>query len=154
MAQPPAPLTLGGPPSVLYTQSGRNKDGFNEPRGLVSGGELFGYHPKPGGSADLNNHLFGEMNELPPGFECDAPPEGCYSPSEQYWTIRPRAGYKYDAQRDWLCIGGPGVDGIEFGILRGRHGVFAYYPVGGEYVLKAASATELFRAWVSREISV
>ncbi len=57
------------------------------------------------------------MNQLPPGFECDAPPEGCYSPSEQYWTIRPRAEYKYDAGREWFCIGGPGVDGIEFGLM-------------------------------------
>jgi hypothetical protein len=94
------------------------------------------------------------MNELPPGFECDAPAEGCYSPSEQYSIILPRAEYKYDAQRGWLCIGGPGVDGIEFGILRGRKGVFAYYPIRGDYVLKAASATELFRRWVSGEINV
>jgi hypothetical protein len=97
---------------------------------------------------------FGKMNELPPGFECDAPAEGCYSPSEQYSIILPRAEYKYDAQRGWLCIGGPGVDGIEFGILRGRKGVFAYYPIRGDYVLKAASATELFRRWVSGEINV
>jgi hypothetical protein len=94
------------------------------------------------------------MNSLPPGFECDAPEEGCYSPTEQYWTIRPRAEYKYDAERGWLCIGGPGVDGIEFGLLRGRRGVFAFYPIGGEYFLKATSATELFRGWLRGEIRV
>jgi hypothetical protein len=94
------------------------------------------------------------MSDLPQGFECDAPPEGCYSSTEQYWTIRPRAEYKYDAQRDWLCIGSPGVDGIEFGLLRGRSGVFAYYPTEDRYVLKAASATELFSGWVSGAVTV
>ena len=94
------------------------------------------------------------MNDLPPGFECDAPEEGCYSSNEQHWTIRPRADYKYDFERGWLCIGGPGVDGIEFGLLHGREGVFAYYHIEGEYVHKAASATELFRGWLSGEIRV
>ena len=94
------------------------------------------------------------MSGLPPGFECDAPEEGCYSPAEQYWTIRPRAEYEYDAERRWLCIGGPGVDGIEFGLLQGRPGIFAYYPIGEEYMLKATTATELFRGWLNGEIRV
>ena len=94
------------------------------------------------------------MSGLPPGFECNAPEEGCYSPVEQYWTIRPRVEYKYDAERGWLCIGGPGVDGIEFGHLQGRPGIFAYYPIGDEYMLKAATATELFSGWLNGEISV
>ena len=94
------------------------------------------------------------MNELPPGFECDAPPEGCYSPSGQHWTIVPRTEYNYDAERGWLRIGGPGVDRIEFGLLRGREGVFAYYPIEGEYVLKAASATELIAGWLGGTIKV
>jgi hypothetical protein len=94
------------------------------------------------------------MSELPSEFDCDAPPEGWYSEAEQYWTIRPRAEYSYDPQRRWLCVGGPGVDGIEFGLLQGRRGVFAYYPISGEYVLKAASVSELVRGWRSGEITV
>jgi hypothetical protein len=94
------------------------------------------------------------MTELPPGFECDAPPEGCYSKAEHQWTIRPRVEYKYDAQRRWLCIGGPGVDGIEFGLLKGQKGVFAYYPIDGQYVFKASTATELISRWLSGAITV
>jgi hypothetical protein len=94
------------------------------------------------------------MSELPPGFECNAPAEGCYSPTDQYWIIRPRVEYRYDAERDWLFIGGPGVDGIEFGVLRGRKGVFAYYPIEDDYVLKAASAAELFRDWLTGKVTV
>ena len=94
------------------------------------------------------------MSELPPGFDCDAPTEGCYSPSECYWAIRPRDQYRYDAERGWLSIGGPGVDGIEFGLLRDRRGVFAFYPVSGENVWKADSATRLMSGWMSGEIKV
>ena len=46
------------------------------------------------------------------------------------------------------------MDGIEFGLLLGRKGVFAYYPITGEYEWKAASATALFRGWTSGEIVV
>lgn len=94
------------------------------------------------------------MSGLPPGFECDAPLEGCYSEAEHYWTIRPRSEYRFDAKRGWLSIGGPGVDGIEFGLLQGRKGIFAYYPITGEYVLKAASACELFSGWLSGAIKI
>lgn len=105
-------------------------------------------------TAGASTLTFGGMSELPPGFECNAPIEGCYSPAERYWTILPRAEYRYDAERGWLCIGGPGVGGIEFGVLRDRKGVFAYYPIDNEYLLKAASATDLFTGWWSGEIKV
>ena len=45
------------------------------------------------------------MSDLPEGFECDAPPEGCYSSTERNWTMRLRAEYKHDAEGDWLCVG-------------------------------------------------
>jgi hypothetical protein len=94
------------------------------------------------------------MSELPPGFNCDAPEEGYYSPLEQNWTIRPRKEYRYDILKGWLCIGCPGVDSIEFGLLQGREGVFAYYPIEGTYILKAGSATELMQGWLSGAIRV
>jgi hypothetical protein len=87
------------------------------------------------------------MSDIPPGFDCDAPAEGHYSQHEQYWTVRPRSEYRYDSKRGWLCIGGPGTDGIEFGLLQGRKGVFAYYPISGEYVLKASTVTDLINGW-------
>ena len=94
------------------------------------------------------------MNELPPGFECNAPAEGCFSPTDQYWIIRPLAEFRHDEERGWLCIGGPGVDGIEFGVLREKEGVFAHYPIEDEFVWKAASAKHLFTGWLSGEITV
>jgi hypothetical protein len=97
---------------------------------------------------------FGDMSTLPPEFDCDEPPEGCYSQTEHYWTIRPRSEYTHDAQRGWLCIGGPGVDGIEFGLLRDQRGVFAYYPITGEYVRKADSVAQLMSGWLSGDITV
>jgi hypothetical protein len=94
------------------------------------------------------------MNDLLDGFDCDAPPEGYYSGAEQCWTIRPRIEYTYDTQRGWLWIGGPGVDGIQFGLLKGRKGVFAYYPIGGDYVWKADSVSKLMVGWMNGEITV
>ncbi len=94
------------------------------------------------------------MNALPTGFDCDAPSEGFYSELERCWTIRPRQEYQYDAGRGWLCIGGPGVDGIEFGLLQNKHGVFAYYPISNEYVWKADSVSLLIEGWISGEITV
>lgn len=94
------------------------------------------------------------MNALPLDFDCDGPSEGFYSESEQYWTIRPRREYHYDAGRDWLCIGGPGVDGIEFGLLLNKNGVFAYYPMSNQYVWKADSVSLLIAGWISGEITV
>ena len=96
----------------------------------------------------------GHMGDLPAGFQCDAPPEGFYSEAEQYWTIRPRSEYRYDPESGWLCIGGPGVDGIEFGLRQGQAGVFAYYPITGEYDWKAASVSELIRGWLGGQISI
>jgi hypothetical protein len=94
------------------------------------------------------------MTEVPPGFECDAPAEGYYSQAEQFWTIRPRSEHRYDSKRGRLCIGGPGVDGIEFGLLQGRRGVFAYYPISGEYVLKSATVADLIAGWLSGAVNV
>ncbi len=48
MPQAPAPLTLGGSPSTLYTSAGRNKVGLDEPRGFGGGREMFADHSKAG----------------------------------------------------------------------------------------------------------
>jgi hypothetical protein len=95
-----------------------------------------------------------DMSELMPGFDCDAPPEGYYSQTDQYWIIRPRNKYRYDTQKDCLYIGGPGVDGIEFSLLKGRKGVFAYYPISGDFIWKAGSVTLLINGWLSGDITV
>ena len=93
------------------------------------------------------------MTEIPDGLDLhDAPPEGYYSDYIQYWVIRPQAEWEYDAEREWLCLGGPGVDGLEFGIRKGQAGVFAYYPIDDDYVQKAPSVPELIRGLLDGSI--
>jgi hypothetical protein len=95
------------------------------------------------------------MNEIPEGFDLnDAPGDGFYSTIEQYWTISPRSEWKHDPERQWICLGGPGVDRIEFGVRKGIPGVFAYYPTEDDYVFKAALVSELIRNWCDGTISV
>ena len=92
---------------------------------------------------------------MPNGFDVpDAPVDGFYSTVEQYWTIRPPSEWEHDPDRSWLCLGGPGVDGIEFGVRKNTPGVFAYYPIDDDYVLKADSVPELIRGWRDGTITV
>ena len=94
-------------------------------------------------------------NRIPADFDVlGAPVEGFYSELEQYWTIRPQAEWVYHPDRQWLCLGGPGVDGIEFGVQKGVAGVFAYYPLEGDCLLKADSVPELIRGWCEGTITV
>lgn len=95
------------------------------------------------------------MNIIPDDIDLhNAPKEGFYSESEYYWTIRQETEWEYDPNREWLCLGGPGVDGIEFGIRRGFAGVFAYYPIEDRYELKAESVPDLIEGWCEGRIKV
>ncbi len=85
---------------------------------------------------------------------CDAPDNGFYSASDEYWIIRPNHEWEHDSNREWLCVGGPGVDGIEFGYLKGKSGIYAYYPIVDEYSFLADSADELIKGWIESRITV
>ena len=77
-----------------------------------------------------------------------------FSSADQYYIIRPSSEWVYSKERSWLCIGGPGVDGIEFGIKMHECGVYAYYPIDNEYTLMADLAEHLYEQWISGKISV
>ena len=101
--------------------------------------------------------MFGEKNMIvdPKCFKSvDAPVEGYFSEEEQYRIIQPEGEWEYAPARKWLKLGGPGVDGIEFGYLEGKSGVFAYYPIDEEFVHIANSASELLRGWANGTITV
>ncbi|MFC7339685.1 hypothetical protein ACFQY0_21045 [Haloferula chungangensis] len=83
-----------------------------------------------------------------------APIEGVFSDAVQYWLIRPIEEWLQDSNRDWTCIGGPGVDGIEFGVLDGSEGVHAYFPIEGEYRRLAGDVPTLIDEWEAGRIVV
>lgn len=61
-----------------------------------------------------------------------------------------------DESKDWLIIGHPGVDGIEFRVKAdlSDNTVYAFYPMDNEYIKVADSVDHLILKWKAREISV
>ena len=53
-----------------------------------------------------------------------------------------------------LVIGYAGTDGIEFCYREHHHGVWAYYPIDKEFVLKANSLVELVKGYLNSSILV
>jgi hypothetical protein len=69
--------------------------------------------------------------------------EGCWDEGAHCWYIEPAERVHEDSSREFLVIGRPGVDGIKWGYRKGRHGIWAYYPIEDEFVIFADSASEL-----------
>jgi hypothetical protein len=71
----------------------------------------------------------------------------------QYWYIEPAQQIYEDPDRQFLVIGGPGVDGILWGYRHGQSGVWAH-PIDGEFVWLAPTAEALLRGWLTGTITV
>jgi hypothetical protein len=80
--------------------------------------------------------------------------EGIFSEVGQYWLVQPIEEWLQDPDRDWTCIGGPGVDGIEFGVLDWSEGVYAYFPIDGDYRRLAKDVPTLIDEWEAGRIAV
>jgi hypothetical protein len=87
-------------------------------------------------------------------FECALAQSGWFDESGEYWYIEPATRVTEDADVGLLVIGGPGVDGILWGYRKAMPGVWAYYPIDGEFVWLAESATALRQGYASGEITV
>lgn len=82
------------------------------------------------------------------GFDVTTLPEhGYFSERDQYWILAPVL--EWSLRGDWLAVGGPGVDGIEWAVRRGQPGLFAFYPIDQEFVAVAESAHDLITRWTS-----
>ena len=82
------------------------------------------------------------------------PADGYYSPTEQYWLVRPKDDWAVRDNGRWLEIGGPGVDGISWALKRGENGVFAYYPIENLFLWKAKDVESLLVGWRDGDITV
>jgi hypothetical protein len=81
------------------------------------------------------------------------PASGYYSELDQFWILRPVLEWVLHEEEAWLDVGGPGCDGIAWALRRGQDGVFAYYPIGGEFVWKAVDAPSLIWGWQDGKIT-
>ena len=80
--------------------------------------------------------------------------QGWWDEESQYWYIEPAPRVHEDIAREFLIIGGPGVDGIEWGYRRRHQGLWAHYPIDDEFVLLAGSTSELREGYLSGRITV
>jgi hypothetical protein len=55
---------------------------------------------------------------------------------------------------DFLVMGRPGVDGIEFGYRRGKHGIWAYYPMEDRFARVAKTTADLIDVYTSSRMKL
>jgi hypothetical protein len=79
---------------------------------------------------------------------------GWWDSEGQCWYIDRAENIREDPLRDFLIIGRPGVDGIEWGYRRGRSGIWAHYPVEGDFRLVADSVSALRGGYGSGRVTV
>jgi hypothetical protein len=65
-----------------------------------------------------------------------------------------RTTVREDPSRDFLIVGRPGVDGIEWGYRRGYVGTWAHYPVARDFRLLADSISALRDGYTSGRVKV
>jgi hypothetical protein len=77
-----------------------------------------------------------------------------FCPDSEVDVVLPSKSIIADETGDWLIIGWPGVDGIQFRMQNGSFDetVYAYYPYDDEHVKIAESAADLIQKWKSGDI--
>ncbi|MCD6065325.1 MAG: hypothetical protein K0S33_151 [Bacteroidetes bacterium] len=75
--------------------------------------------------------------------------EPYYCEDAQIDVILPADRFYTDPSGDYLVIGYPGVDGIEFRLKTNVNDmtVYAFYPIGQEHIEIAQTPAELVRKW-------
>jgi len=79
---------------------------------------------------------------------------GYWDELSQLMLIEPVDDIEKDSEMGFLQIGRPGVDGIGFGYRKGCPGIWAYYPMEGEFSFLCSSVVELVEDWESGRITV
>jgi hypothetical protein len=80
--------------------------------------------------------------------------QGWWDEGGQCWYIEPAERVHEDSSRQFLVIGRPGVDGIQWGYRKEGDGIWAHYPIEDEFVLVAESAAELRDGYSSGRLTV
>jgi len=78
--------------------------------------------------------------------------DGYWDASSQLMLVVPAR--QRELRSDFLVIGRPGVDGIEFGYRREQRGIWAYYPIERRFVAVAKTTADLIDGYVSCRITL
>ena len=87
-------------------------------------------------------------------FASDTFTRGVWDEQSQIWVIVAAADVVEHPELEFLVVGRPGCDGIEFGYRKGLDGLWAYYPIGREFTLVAPSISTLVGGWLEGSITV
>ncbi len=79
---------------------------------------------------------------------------GVWSESEQLHLIVSADAVTERPDLEFLVVGRPGVDGIEFGYRKGYDGIWAYYPIRGGFSNVASNVSALIEGWLAGSIKV
>jgi hypothetical protein len=79
---------------------------------------------------------------------------GWWDRNGQCWYIEPAERVCEDPVREFLVIGRPGVDGIEWGYRKHRQGIWAHYPIENDFRAVATSVSDLREGYSSGRITV
>jgi hypothetical protein len=78
---------------------------------------------------------------------------GYWDEAGQYWYMLPAERVYEDTDLQFLVIGDPGVDGIDWGYRRGQPGLWAH-PIDGEYKCLAPTVEALLQGYLSGAVSI
>ncbi len=80
--------------------------------------------------------------------------KGHYDEKTHSWVVSPLSELQPDQRMGFFAVGSSGTDGIQFCYRYGHHGIWAYYPITGEFTLLAPTLAAFVEGWCSGTISV
>jgi hypothetical protein len=72
----------------------------------------------------------------------------------QLWVIVPAHEVSERQELEFLVIGTPGADGMDFGYQNGHDGLWVYYPITCEFMPVAPNVRALADGWLDGSIKV
>ena len=79
---------------------------------------------------------------------------GFYDETAYLWTFYALDDLQEHAELEFLAVGRPGCDGIEWGYRKEHPGLWAFYPTEQRFEYLAPTAAELFEGWYAGQITV
>jgi hypothetical protein len=79
---------------------------------------------------------------------------GHYDEQSRSWVVSPLRELQPEQRLGFFAVGRSGCDGIQFCYRYGHHGIWAYYPLTGEFAFLAPTLAAFVEGWCSGALSV
>jgi hypothetical protein len=77
-------------------------------------------------------------------FDSDKFARGVYDEQARFWTFYIATDVIERPELEFLAVGSPGCDGLEWGYRKGSPGLWVFYPIEQRFQLLAPTLAELF----------